>query len=270
VIEGISVATGEIDDQQTYRNMRVEQARMVVATRDDVMNTNIAMTIREVAPEVPIAAVAGDENALDILELAGVTDVLPLRRWLGEQLANRVTAQHLGLQTLGSYGDLEGAELPVRHTNLSGHTIRETRLRERFGVNIYLASYCRNLNPDMRIVSRITHERNIDAMYRAGADFVLSYATLGVDAIMSALRGKQFMVLGEGVDLFARSVPESLYGETLTESRIGAMTGMTVVAVKEGEETITKFPPELELGPDMELLLIGSDEQLETFIDRYA
>jgi len=121
----------------------------------------------------------------------------------------------------------------------------------------------------MRIVSRITHERNLEAMYRAGADFVLSYATLGVDAIMSALRGKQFMALGEGVDLFARPVPESLQGETLRDSHIGAMTGLTVVALKRGEVTLTEFSADIELESDMELLLIGSNQQLEKFIDRY-
>ena len=40
-------------------------------------------------------------------------------------------------------------------------------------MNIYLAIYCRRLNPGLRIVSRITHERNVEAIHRAGADFVL-------------------------------------------------------------------------------------------------
>ena len=56
-------------------------------------------------------------------------------------------------------------------------------------MNIYLAVYCRRLNPALRIVSRITHERNVEAIHRAGADFVLSYTTLGVEAVMSLLRG---------------------------------------------------------------------------------
>ena len=56
-------------------------------------------------------------------------------------------------------------------------------------MNIYLAVYCRKLNPDLRIVSRITHERNVEAIHRAGADFVLSYTSLGVDSIMSLVNG---------------------------------------------------------------------------------
>ena len=68
-------------------------------------------------------------------------------------------------------------------------------------VNVYLRSYCRRLNPEPRIVSRITHERTLDAIYRARADFVLSYSTLGVDAVMSILNDRELVVLGEGVDL---------------------------------------------------------------------
>jgi Trk K+ transport system NAD-binding subunit len=36
-------------------------------------------------------------------------------------------------------------------------------------MNIYLAVYCRRLNPAIRIISRITHERNVEAIHRAGA-----------------------------------------------------------------------------------------------------
>ena len=79
-------------------------------------------------------------------------------------------------------------------------------------MNIYLAVYCRRLNPELRIVSRITHERNLEAIHRAGADFVLSYTTLGVEAVMSLLHGYPPVLLGEGVELFSVPVPASLAG----------------------------------------------------------
>ncbi|MCH7473955.1 MAG: NAD-binding protein, partial [Gemmatimonadetes bacterium] len=47
-------------------------------------------------------------------------------------------------------------------------------------MNVYLTVYCRRLNPNARILTRVTHERNVEAIQRAGADFVLSYASLGV------------------------------------------------------------------------------------------
>ncbi len=81
-------------------------------------------------------------------------------------------------------------------------------------MNIYLASYCRRLNPELRIVSRITLERNIEAIHRAGADLVLSYAALGVDAAFSALMGRELTVLGEGMNLFSVKLPPSLAGRS--------------------------------------------------------
>ncbi|GEM_PF-5771390 len=96
----------------------------------------MTLTAREAAPDVPIAAVAHDDNAVDVLELSGATHVLPLKRWLGEQLASRVQAQQVGVQPLGEYGDLKIAEMPVRGTSLSGKTIRETKLRQETGVHI--------------------------------------------------------------------------------------------------------------------------------------
>lgn len=391
--EGLSVVVGEIDDQETYRRLQADRARLVLANRDDIVNTNVTLTVREVAPEVPVAAVADNEDAIDILELSGATHVLPLKRWLGEQLASRVNTQRAGLHTIGEYEDLKIAELPVHKTPLAGHTIRETKLREKTGVNIigvwkrgrmaparpdtmltdqcvpvvmgmpaqldeldsllaiydinpnpilligggmvgaaaareltrkgvdvhlvekergrcrqlrsvctkvfhgdasdynllheagidkapsvllttnddavnvYLTSYCRRLNPELRIVSRITHERNLDAIHRAGADFVLSYSTLGVDAVMAILNGRELVVLGEGVDLFTRELPRSLHGTTLGESGIGAKTALNVVAVKHNGEIMTRLTPDLELKDGDTLVLVGSDEQIDTFVN---
>jgi delta-aminolevulinic acid dehydratase/porphobilinogen synthase len=49
----------------------------------------------------------------------------------------------------------------------------------------------RRLDPDVRIVSRITHERNLESIRRAGADLVLSYADLAVEAITTVLQGQR-------------------------------------------------------------------------------
>jgi Trk K+ transport system NAD-binding subunit len=394
--EGLSVVVGEIDSQDTYRKLQIDRARLVLANRDDIVNTNVTLTVREAAPDVPVAAVADNEDAIDILELSGATHVLPLKRWLGEQLANRINALRAGLHPIGEYEDLRIAELPVHNTPLAGHTIRETQLREKTGVsiigvwkrgqmeparpnteltdqcvpvvmgtdeqleeldtilaiydvnpnpvlligggmvgsaaaralaekevpvhlverkadrcrllrdvvtevfhgdasdysllheagidkapsvllttnddaiNVYLTSYCRRLNPELRIVSRITHERNLDAIYRAGADFVLSYSTLGVDAVMSIVNERELVVLGEGVDLFTRPLPASLYGTTLAESGIGAKTGLNVVAVKHNGEVVTRLPPDLRLKAGDELVMVGADEQLDTFVETYG
>ena len=391
----LSVVIGDVDDSATYANIHADKARLVLANSSDVTNTNIVLTIREAAPDVPIASIASKEAAVDILELSGSTHVLPVKKWLGEQLANRVHAQHAELMPIGEYENLRLAELPVHNTPLAGRTVRETRLRETVGisiiaiwergtlraahpdmklthssvpvvigtqdqlrelnelvaiydtnanpvlvigggtvgtaavhalnrrdipvnlverdrsrcrqlrgictdvfcgdasdyelldeagikeapsvllttnddaVNIYLASYCRRLNPELRIVSRITHERNLEAIHRAGADFVLSYASLGAEAVNSILKNKHLIVMGEGANLFTRDVPPSLHNRTLAESEIGARTGLNVVGFSNDGQIRTNLSADTRLPPDTELLMIGNSDQLQAFIKAF-
>jgi Trk K+ transport system NAD-binding subunit len=136
-------------------------------------------------------------------------------------------------------------------------------------MNIYLAVYCRRLNPAVRIVSRITHERNVESIHRAGADFVLSYTTLAVESVMALLRGYELVVLGEGVELFSIPVPRSLAGRRLGESAIGSGTGMSVVALERAGTLITTLTRETVLEADAVLLMLGSLEQRRKFAARF-
>ncbi len=130
-------------------------------------------------------------------------------------------------------------------------------------MNSYLAVYCRRLNPAIHIVSRVT--RNVEAIHRAGADFVLSDTTLGVEAVMSLLDGYEPVLLGEEVRLFPLAVPRSLAGRTLQESGIGSRTGMSVVAVQHDERFISPLTADTVLPGGGELLLLGSLEQRRSF-----
>jgi voltage-gated potassium channel len=136
-------------------------------------------------------------------------------------------------------------------------------------MNIYLAVYCRRLNPEVRIVSRITHERNVEAIHRAGADFVLSYTTLGIEAVMSILKGNPPVLLGEGVELFSVRVPASLAGRPLKDSGIGSRTGLSVVALQQGDDLITQLTSEMLLPRHAELLMLGSAEQRQVFAEAF-
>ncbi len=389
--EGVSVVTGEIDNIATYTALQGSQARIVLANVDDAANTNITLTVREKALEIPVVAIVEDEDSADILELAGATHVIPLKQRLGEHLANRVNADHANVHVIGTFKDLLIAEFPVHNTPLAGRTIREIRLRQTTGVNvvgvwergrllpvrpdtvlsdfsvpvivgtveqitevesflviyntnynpvlvlgsgnvgyaaaralkkkgvsvhmierdesllkriagvadrvfigdaadrevlmqaglaaapsilittnddamnIYLSVYCRRLNPNLRIVSRITHERNLEAIHRAGADFVLSYASLGAESIISILQDRELVMLGEGVEMFLVKVPKSLAGKTLGRSEIGARTGLNVIAIQKEGSTITNPSADMMFDAQSELLMIGNAEQREEF-----
>ena len=391
----IWVLAGENDSRSTYERAAAGKARMVVANCEDTTNTNITLTVREVAPTLPIAVIVEEEDSVDILQLSGATTVLPLKHQLGEYLATRVDAGQPEAHVVGEFHGLQIAELPAHDTPFVGQIVRDTKLRQHTGlsvvgfwergtlrpamphtaitresvlivagtapqiaalnallprgpadvslvlvigagkvgyaaaralrrkglrvhavdrtasalatlesevdatfpgdaadrqlleragimaartvllttnddaVNIYLAVYCRRLNPDVRIVSRVTHERNLEAIHRAGADFVLSYTTLGIEAIMSLLRGQPPVLLGEGVELLTLAVPPSLAGRRLRESGIGSRTGLSVVALKHGDRLETPLTSDTLLPRGAELVMLGSDDQRAAFMEAF-
>src|SRR5690606_4969957 len=131
----ISVIRGERDAAETYTLARVTAARLVVANADDATNTNITLTVRERAPDVPIAAFVEGKDAIDFLVLIGATHVFPLKHRLGEQCVARVRAGEAGARRVGPFRGLAIAELPARDAGLVGATIRDSRLRERTGLS---------------------------------------------------------------------------------------------------------------------------------------
>lgn len=393
---GISAVTGKIDGRSTYERLRAKHALLVFANLEDTTNTNITLTVREAAPNVPIAAIVSDPDSIDILELSGANHVLPLKQRLGEYLANRISVGEKRAHVIGSFGNWVVVEFTVHNTSLKGKKIRETEIRERTGmnmigiwqrgrlvpaepdhilgdfdvplavgtedqvrelerflehdeplsdsvlilgggkvgraaavalkkkgltvfmveqepgrcdmirdsldrltvgdaadretlmrgglmesslvllttnddaVNIYLSIYCRKLNPAVRIISRITYDRNIEAIHRAGADFVLSYAPLGAESVMALVQGRQPIIMGEGVEFFVATVPPSLAGKTLLESGIGSKTGLIVLAIEVGSETIENPSPDTKLPAYARLDLLGTAEQMQAFRELFG
>src|SRR5690606_5546668 len=130
------VVTGDPQDAATWRAVGIERARAVVANLGDAANTNVVLTVRQLAPNVNLIALAEEEESVDLLELTGATYVLPVKHRLGEQLANRVNAGHAEVHTLGHYKDLVIGEFPVHNTPLVGRTLRDLALRSRIGVTV--------------------------------------------------------------------------------------------------------------------------------------
>jgi K+/H+ antiporter YhaU regulatory subunit KhtT len=119
-------------------------------------------------------------------------------------------------------------------------------------------------------VSRITHDRNLEAIHRAGADFVLSYSSLGAEAVMSLLEGHELVILGEGVDLFSVRLPHSLENKTLAETGISSRTGLSVVAVRQAGQLVTSLRATMQMEAGAQLIMLGSVQQRRTFDDAFG
>jgi len=390
--EGYSVMVGGQDDLETYRRARAGNAALVAATGDDYVNTNIVFTVRELTRDVPIAAIARASDSIDILHLAGATQVIQLPELLGRALARRATGGNIRANVIGQFGKVLISEAPVAGTPWVGKRLGQSRLREATGLtvvglwdrgefklptaetrmmpttflvlagsdeqldifseltaiynrseapvlilgggrvgraaartllqreipyrivekdparvrdphhyvvgsaadlhclevagiheaptvlvttnddatNIYLTIYCRRLRPDVQLVSRATLERNVSTLHRAGADFVMSYASMGANAIYNVMERDDVVMLAEGLDVFRHEVPPEMVGQVLAESRIREQTGCSVVAVERGEDVVINPPPDFEFPPGSELILIGTTEGERKFVERYG
>jgi len=127
-------------------------------------------------------------------------------------------------------------------------------------INIYLTIYCRQLNSDMQIISRATYEKNINTMHRAGADFVMSYASMGANIFFNSIEKSEVLMIAEGLNIFDHKVGKKLDGKNLIESNIRQITGCSVIAVVDVDRVDVNPNPTKKLKTGQELILIGKFE----------
>ena len=386
---GINVVVGDLDDPDTYSRTRADRAALVATTASDTINTNVVVTVREIAPHVPTIATVEDPAATDILQLAGASHVLQLDVMMGGALARRAIGDAM-THVIGRVEQLLIAEANASRTPLVDKTLRENRLNElgvtvagiwergRFepagpetritehtvlvlagsqeqllnydeqfaiynvsaapvlvigggrvgcataralvdrgidfrivdrnppvdlaperlvlgsaaelevlekagiqktptviitpgddNTNIYLTIYCRRLRPDVQIISRATLERNVATLHRAGADFVMSYASMGANAVFNLLKRSDILMVAEGLDVLKIRIPASLQGKSLAESSVRAKTGCSVIAISQDGAMDINPDPHAPLPAKAEMVLIGTVEAERRFLEVY-
>ena len=387
------VVVGDPGDPETYKRLRIQNAAMLVANNDDMTNTNISFTVREISEKVPIVTNADADDSIDILQLAGSTYVFQFMKMLGESLARRTLGMSMGANVIGRFDQLLIAEAPAMRTPLVGKTLIQSNLREKIGVtvvglwergrfkmpqpqtridsttvlvlagsaeqfnkydeifsiyriyhttdapililgggrvgraaaqileerqivykiveknpkfiqnnkyiqgnaadldtltragireapsviitthddsmNIYLTIYCRQLRSDIQIVSRANLDRNISKLHRAGADLVMSHASMGANTIINLLKPNKILMFAEGLNIFRVSVHSSLAGKSLAESQIRKQTGCSVIAISRENKLNINPEPSILLGEHDEMVLIGTSDAEKRFMDIY-
>ncbi len=139
-------------------------------------------------------------------------------------------------------------------------------------VNVFLTIYCRRLRPDVQIIARANLDRNVATLNRAGADAVLSYASLGATAFWNVLGLNDSLVLAEGLDMFQTPVPPAMVDRTLAETAVRQRTGCNIVAIShgaEGAEMVTTPDPHAPIAADSQLVVIGDSASQQKFLDAY-
>ena len=391
---GYKIVLGEVDAPETYQKMQADKAALIVATADDLMNTNICFTVREISDTVPIAASADNKHSLDILNFPENTNVFQFMNMLGTNMAEKtmvVRQTHI----IGKFEQLLIGEFPVRDINhLAGQTLKQSRMRNRIGLtvigiwergeilppdpeatlkqtniliiagtkedlervdrslamspekmdseigililgggrvgqaaadyleqndipytiiekrptitkgnnryiqgdaadintlkeagieearaviitthndamNIYLSFYCRQLRPDIQIVTRAVEKRTVSKLHRAGADIVDSSASMGAKSIMNLLQPSKSSFFSEALNVFMVPTPDAFIGKTLAEIMIREKTRCNLLAIKTDKDFTTHLDPDMSFNKVGKLILAGSLEAEGLFRKEY-
>ncbi|WP_045221115.1 potassium channel family protein [Desulfonatronum thioautotrophicum] len=137
-------------------------------------------------------------------------------------------------------------------------------------MNIYLTIYCRRLRPEIQIITRATLDRNISKLHRAGADLVMSYASMGVTSVINYLLRDNTLMISEGLNIFKMPAPKKLIGKSLEESSIRQKTGCNVIAIDNKGQLNINPAPGSAIVADSELIMIGNAEAEQCFMGSFS
>jgi Trk K+ transport system NAD-binding subunit len=123
----------------------------------------------------------------------------------------------------------------------------------------------RDLSPGTEVIARVEEARSIQKMYRAGADYVLSLATVSGRMIASTiLDDEDVLSLDQQVDVVRTPAP-GLVGRTVGGALVRTKTGCTVVGIERDGDVITDVGPDARIQEGDELIIAGTDRGIHRF-----
>lgn len=130
--------------------------------------------------------------------------------------------------------------------------------------NLFTTAVVRDLAPGIPIIARVARVDHVERFHRAGADFALSLGQVAGEILAHKLLGDEWISLEARLKL-VRVDPTGLVGRKLSESRVGAQTGCSVVAVVRGDDVLVDvtedFVPEAGDG----MVLCGSEADVARY-----
>jgi K+/H+ antiporter YhaU regulatory subunit KhtT len=121
----------------------------------------------------------------------------------------------------------------------------------------------------MQIISRATLDRNINVLHSAGADLVMSHASMAANTLLNILNPGRVLMLTEGLNIFRYKVHSSLAGSSLVESGIRENTGCSVIAIHRAGSMQINPDPSKALRNNDEIIMIGTAESEKKFVAMY-
>jgi Trk K+ transport system NAD-binding subunit len=123
----------------------------------------------------------------------------------------------------------------------------------------------RETSPRTEVIARVDERESVQKMYRAGADYVLSLATVSGRMIASTILEDEDVLSVDGQVSVVRTTAPELVGRTLGEAEVRSRTGCTVVGVERDGAVITDVGPSFRVEAGDELLVAGTDDGVRRF-----
>lgn len=187
-----------------------------------------------------------------------------------EQLPGRVENSYSALEGTANYTVVDGDaadQRVLRRAGLESASAVLVTPRDD-DLNVYLTLFCRRLRPELQVVSRATYERNVATLYRAGADGVLSYATIGATDLWNHAGLSHRVLVAEGNELFLVPRPNSLVRRSVRDAEVHRRTGCHIVAVAGDDGTLSYDTESIPSAPG-KLLLLGDRHAERRFRETY-
>ncbi|WLR51956.1 potassium channel protein [Bacillus tianshenii] len=141
--------------------------------------------------------------------------------------------------------------------------------------NVFITLTAKGLNPKIKVVSRIDREESEEKLFRAGADQVVNTSSIGGSRMALSLMkpnsveymdvlfetgNKQYSV--EEIIIEEQSI---IVGKTLGDSNIRDEHGVTIVAIKRGDEILTHPSSDDRLLAGDLVIVFGARTDLDRF-----
>ncbi|WP_227130731.1 potassium channel family protein [Halorubellus salinus] len=127
----------------------------------------------------------------------------------------------------------------------------------------------RDLSDSVEILCRAEEVESTKKMYRAGADYVLSLATVTGRMVASEVLDEDVISLNTQIEVVRTKAP-GLAGKTLADALVRSRTGCTVVALERDGELDTDVGPDTEIRADDDLIVAGTDAGTNRFKELLA
>ncbi|WP_435118434.1 potassium channel family protein [Halolamina sp. C58] len=136
--EGYAAIHGSPQEAAAFERASIHSARAVITDAGDA-TVNTILTVRSIREDIDVIALTDDSEMAGVLRSTGADTVLSPQSVLGHHLAAKAVESFTAeiRETVELGGDIEVAEVPVSHgSDLVGSRIRDSKIRERTGVNI--------------------------------------------------------------------------------------------------------------------------------------